>query len=125
MRNFIILPTGQMNAFFTFAIEKRFRKKGSPLTEINSDTVMAIIHSKPNYNKLGKANATALMCSGIEVKYNPTPDIPSTDEYTGHEYYWDYEYTFNKVETSLMTELFKIMGRDPYQEAWSGHPQYM
>ena len=121
MSNYKILPTGQLEAFFTFAIEKRFRKQGHPLTEIDNDTIMVIVHSKPHYNQLGKENATALICRNVKVNINPTPEKPSYGV-TGKKYYWDYEYNFGSVSTMLMSELFKLTGRDPYLGAWSGHP---
>lgn len=112
-----------MEAFFTFAIEKRFRKSGKAKLKIDNDTTIIIVHSKPNYNKLGKANATALICRGVTINDNPTPEKPSIG--VNGEYYWDYEYKFDIVNTMLMSELFKLTGRDPYIGAWSGHPFYL
>jgi len=119
----VLLPTRQLADWHTFIIEKRFRKNGPSLKHLGPDSKIFIIPSKEAYNKLGKANAVVCVCSGISIHSNPTPNKPSIGT-AGDKYYWTHEYRFEKVETMLWTELVKILGKDPFYEAWSGHPKY-
>ncbi len=123
MGNNVLLPTKQLADWHTFIIEKRYRKNQQPLKHLTSDSKIFIIPSKEAFNKLGKANAVVCVCSGVSIHNNPTPNNPSIGS-AGNKYYWITEYRFEKVETILWTELLKILGKDPFYEAWSGHPKY-
>ena len=121
----IILPTEQISDMLSvFAIRKSFRKKGKAILNIDANSKAFIVPSKPMYNKLGKANAIVLVCSNISINYNPTPEKAERSSSRG-KYYWDYEYKFGKVETMLMTDLVKVLGKSSIYEEWSGHPKYL
>ena len=119
----VLLPTHQLADWHTFIIQKRFRKAGAPLTQLDKDSKIFIIPSKSAYNKLGKANAVVVVCSGISIHENPEPTKASIGT-AGDKYYWNYEYRFTKTETILFSELVKILGKNPFYGAWSGHPMY-
>jgi hypothetical protein len=131
MKNRIILPSAQPEAFHVFLAEKRYRKKGNPLKDIicsdNPDdkrgTIAYIIPSKECLKTYDIENCDVIVCRGITINENETPNIPE-DSVNGDTYEWDYEYKFEDVKKYKLSDLID-MGFNPYDISnWSGYPQY-
>ena len=121
--NKVILPSGQLEAFHICGLEKRFRRQGHPLKNVDNSTTMYIIPSKEKFKELGFGLAYGLVCKGLTINYNPTPELPEVSV-DGGEYMWDYEYSFESVEVITIADLTKYV-KNPYDfPKWSGYPQY-
>jgi len=123
MKNRIILPSAQPEAFHVFLAEKRYRKKGKRLKDINRDTIAYIIPSKECLKTNDIENCDVIVCRSITINENETPNIPEKSV-NGDTYKWDYEYKFEDVKKYKLSDLID-MGFNPYDISnWSGYPQY-